>query len=193
MIGLMAEYDLDLEEDVQERPFNKEHFMRIMSYALPHRKTVFTGAMLTLATIAINLAEPLLFRQALDKGVAQNNIRALVTVIGILLCLRLINLVCSRYQIRITNYLGQQILYELRKELFGHIESLPFSFFDHRPAGKIISRATNDVNHIGNLAATGVVNMLSQLISLVGIVAMLSIHWKMALLSLLPCRFWSWF
>ena len=82
----MAEYDLDLEEDVQERPFNKEHFMRIMSYALPHRKTLFTGAMLTLATIAINLAEPLLFRQALDKGVAR-------TTYGLLL--RLLEYFCA--------------------------------------------------------------------------------------------------
>ena len=98
--------------------------------------------------------------------------------------LRVLALVISRAQIKTTNYLGQRVLFDLRQGLFEHVEHLPFSFFDHRPAGKIISRITNDVNHIGNLAASGVINVVSQMISLVGIIViMMSLHWRMAALS----------
>ena len=105
-------------------------------------------------------------------------------VLSSLLALRVIAMIASRAQIKTTNYLGQRVLFDLRQGLFEHVEHLPFSFFDHRPAGKIISRITNDVNHIGNLAASGVINVVSQLISLIGIIViMVSLHWRMAALS----------
>lgn len=180
----MSEYDLDLKEDEQERPFNKGHFMRILSYARPYKRLVSVSAALTLAGIVIGLAEPLLFRVALDKGIAHKDWRTLGYVLATLFALRISALFASRAQIRATSRLGQKVLFDLRQELFEHVEHLPFSFFDHRPAGKVISRITNDVNHIGNLAASGVINVVSQLISLVGIVIiMMSLHWKMALLS----------
>ncbi|HHW25885.1 MAG TPA: ABC transporter ATP-binding protein [Firmicutes bacterium] len=180
----MSEFDLDLVEEAEEAPFNRERFVRILRYTKPYMKTVVLSASLTLCGIAINLAEPLLLRSAIDKGIAARDTATLVRIIGILLALRIINLFTQRTQIRTVNFLGQRILYDLRQELFTHVESLPFSFFDHRPVGKIISRLTNDVNHIGNLAASGVVNLASQLVSLVAIVAiMLAMHWKMALVS----------
>jgi ATP-binding cassette subfamily B multidrug efflux pump len=180
----MSEYDLDLQEDEEERPFDKKHFMRILSYTRPYRKTVVAAAALTLTGIVIGLVEPLLFRTALDKGIASGDMRTLALVLSSLLALRVIAMIASRAQIKTTNYLGQRVLFDLRQGLFEHVEHLPFSFFDHRPAGKIISRITNDVNHIGNLAASGVINVVSQLISLIGIIViMVSLHWRMAALS----------
>lgn len=180
----MSEYDLDLTEDAEERPFNREHFNRILQYAAPYGKTVAWAAALTLCGITVGLAEPLLFRTAIDTGIGERDTRTLVTVLGTLLGLRVLQLFSQKEQIRNTNYLGQKILYDLRQELFEHIEALPFSFFDRRPAGKVISRITNDVNHIGNLASSGVVNLASQLISLAGIIAVMMImNWRMAILS----------
>jgi ATP-binding cassette subfamily B multidrug efflux pump len=181
---MMSEYDLDLEEDVQERPFNKEHFARILTYARPYPKTVAAATALTLSGIIIGLVEPLMFRSALDHGITTKDWRVLGIILSGFLALRVTALLISRAQIRTTNYLGQKVLFDLRQGLFEHVEHLPFSFFDHRPAGKIISRITNDVNHIGNLAASGVINVVSQMISLVGIIViMMSLHWRMAILS----------
>ncbi len=180
----MAEYDLDLTEDEEERPFNKEHFLRILGYATPYKKTVALSATLTLVGIAIGLVEPLLLQRAIDHGIKMANREDLYAVLGIMLGLRVIQFMSQRVQIRTINYLGQKVLYDLRQELFAHVQNLPFTFFDRRPAGKIISRVTNDVNHMGNLAASGVVNALSQFVSLIGIVIiMLFIHAKMALLA----------
>ncbi|MGB4392933.1 MAG: ABC transporter ATP-binding protein [Bacillota bacterium] len=181
----MSEYDLDeLIEEAEERPFNMEYFLRILGYTRPYRKTAIKASILTLTGIIIGLVEPLLFRKAIDDGITPGNVRILVVTLAVLLVLRFIQWAASRAQVRTINILGQQVLYDLRQNLFTHIQSLPFVFFDRRPAGKIVSRITNDVNHIGNLAASGIVNLVSQLISLVGIVGiLLYLHWKMALLS----------
>ncbi len=186
----MAEYDLDLEEDVQERPFNKEHFARILTYARPYPKTVAAATALTLSGIIIGLVEPLMFRSALDHGITTKDWRVLSIILSGIFVLRVAALLISRAQIRTTNYLGQKVLFDLRQGLFEHVEHLPFSFFDHRPAGKIISRITNDVNHIGNLAASGVINVVSQMVSLIGIIViMMSLNWRMAILSFMTIPF----
>ncbi len=186
----MAEYDLDLTEDEEERPFNKQHFSRILGYASPYKKTVTLSASLTLVGIAIGLVEPILLGFAIDKGVETGDKTKLFYVLGFMLALRLIQYACEKVQIRSVNYLGQTILYDLRQELFSHVQRLPFTFFDHRPVGKIVSRLTNDVNHIGNLAASGVVNALSQFVSLAGIITiMLFLHVKMALLTFVTIPF----
>lgn len=180
----MSEYDFDLTEDAEERPFNMEYFIRILEYARPYRKTAVTASFLTLTGIVIGLLEPLLFKKAIDDGVMARDSTTLILVLAVLLALRFVQWGTSRIQIRTVNFLGQQVLYDLRQGLFAHIESLPFSFFDHRPVGKIISRITNDVNHIGNLAASGMVNLISQFLSLIGIVGiMVYLNWRMALLS----------
>ncbi|MBP8614082.1 MAG: ABC transporter ATP-binding protein [Firmicutes bacterium] len=187
----MSEYDLDLiEEDAEERPFNFDYLKRILGYAAPYKKTVVTVSLLTLIGIVIGLVEPLLFKKAIDDGVTNKDGRTLVVVLSTLVVLRTVQLFASRTQIKKLNFLGQKVLYDLRQNLFAHIETLPFSFFDHRPVGKIVSRITNDVNHIGNLAASGMVNMITQVISLFGIVGiMVYLDWKMALMSFITVPF----
>lgn len=180
----MSEYDLDLTEDEERRPFNKAHFVRILGYITPYRNLVVKASALTLFGVIVGLVEPLLLRTAIDQGVTNRDSRTLVVILAVMLCIRFAQKYVTRTQIRVTNTLGQGVLYDLRQQLFDRVESLPFAFFDHRPVGKVISRVTNDVNHIGNLAASVIISVISQLISLAGIIAiMVWLHWRMALLS----------
>ncbi len=81
----MSEYDLDLAEDVEERPFNMEYFKRILGYTRPYRKTAVIASLLTLAGIIIGLVEPLLFRKAIDDGITTKDARTLIAVLATLL------------------------------------------------------------------------------------------------------------
>ena len=83
----MSEYDLDLAEDVEERPFNMEYFKRILGYTRPYRKTAVIASLLTLAGIIIGLVEPLLFRKAIDDGITTKDTRTLIAVLATLLSL----------------------------------------------------------------------------------------------------------
>ncbi len=181
---MSSEFDLDLTEEAEQRPFNMPHFLRILGYTKPYAKQVMVVSGLMLLAVLSNLIDPLLFRFAIDVGIGEKNLKALA-ILAVAMVARLIIIkYASRAQVRGTHKIGQSILYDLRQELFNRVEGLPFSFFDHRPVGKVISRITNDVNHIGNLAASVIISVISQLISLAGIIAiMVSLHWRMALLS----------
>ena len=79
----------------------------------------------------------------------------------------------NTYRIKYTNIIGQKVIYDLRHDLFQHIQKLSFRFFDKRPAGSVLVRVTNDVNALQDLFTNGVVNLLMDCVQLVGIVIIL--------------------
>lgn len=171
----MAEesYDLEEEEDERSKPFNRAYFARMMSYLKPYRsRVVVAGLMMFVATV-VNLAEPLFIREAVDRGIVPGDLRILSYVLVALVALRVVAWGASRAQIRAMNYTGQKILYDLRQSLFDHIQRLSFGFYDGRPAGKIMSRITNDVNAMGELINAGMINLVSQGLSLAGVVVLM--------------------
>jgi len=190
---MSSEFDLDLTEEAEQRPFNMAHFRRILRYTKPYTKEVVKVSALMLFAVVSNIIDPLIFRYAIDEGIGKKDLRLLAILAGAMVVRLLAIKYASRAQIRGTHKLGQQILYDLRQNLFDRVQGLPFSFFDHRPVGKVISRVTNDVNHIQVLASSVILNVISQLVSLVGIIAIvLYLNWRMALLSFttLPLLVW---
>ncbi|MGE5559548.1 MAG: ABC transporter ATP-binding protein [Chloroflexota bacterium] len=179
------EEEEDEEEEARKKPFNYGYFKRMLAYLKPYRRSVVAAGLLTLFVSAVGMAEPLLLKYAIDNGVGKANVRALNLALGILLGLRVLGWAAGRNQIRVMSRTGQNVLYDLRKNLFDHIQSLSFAFYDGRPAGKIMSRITNDVNSIGDVINAGLINAVSQAITLIGItVLMLSLHWRLALMAL---------
>jgi len=133
---------------------------------------------------AFGLAEPYIAKIALDDCIAAGNLRKLAFVGVAYICLHLGAYGVARMRILTTSRLGQNVLYDMRQTLFSHIQSLSLKFYDSRPAGKIMVRVTNDVDSLNDLLSNGVVNLLTDIFTLLGIVAvMLSMHAKLALLS----------
>ncbi|MGE5652851.1 MAG: ABC transporter ATP-binding protein [Bacillota bacterium] len=182
-------FDVEEEEEEQEAtkmPFNRGYFVRMMGYLKPYlSQTTIAGVLVFIGTL-VNLAEPVLMKHAIDNGITKGNLTVLNQVLIALIVLRLVAWVASGRQIRIMNRTGQHILYDLRQELFDHIQKLSFNFYDSRPVGKIMSRITNDVNTMGEMINSGMINIVSQGISLIGIVIiMLSMHARLAVLAFL--------
>ena len=92
---------------------------------------------------------------------------------GMMLALYIIQWATNTFRIRFTNMIGQQVIFDLRHDLFRHIQKLSFRFFDKRPAGSVLVRVTNDVNALQDLFTNGVVNLIMDCVQLVGIVIML--------------------
>lgn len=180
----LAQEEADEEVEAEKRPFNFTYLKRMLGYVRPYIKTVLTAGALVLITTATNLAEPLLNRYAVDSGIGARSWPALRTALIILVAFRVVAFFCSRTQIRLMNHTGQNTLYDLRRDLFNHIQTLSFQFYDGRPAGKIMSRITNDVNAMGEIVNSGMITIINQLLSLIGIIIiMFSLHWRMALLA----------
>ncbi|WP_040949240.1 ABC transporter ATP-binding protein [Gorillibacterium massiliense] len=178
----MSQIEWDSDEDEQEKGFNREYFFRMANYLKPHKKTMSIVSVLVITVMLISLAEPILIRYAIDIGIHDKNMRV-INIIGLaLLASKLINWGLDRVRIRLVNFTGQRILYQMRKQLFDHMQTLSFRFFDGRPAGKIMSRITNDTNAIGELINGGLITIIMEVTHLVGIVIILLIwDWKLAL------------
>ncbi|MFC5648485.1 ABC transporter ATP-binding protein [Paenibacillus solisilvae] len=182
----MSQVEWDSGDELEEKPFNREYMKRLFKYVLPYRRVLTVVVVIVLLNMAISLAEPLLIRAIIDKGIGLGNPNFhVIHWIGFtLLAMRLAGWLFGYWHTRLINFTGQRILFDLRQQLFNHLQTLSFRFFDGRPAGKIMSRITNDTNAIGELINGGLITIVMEVTHLVGIVAILLwMDWKLALLS----------
>ena len=180
-------------EEAQQKPFNYAYFRRMLGYTQPYRRelNIVTGV-IVLASI-LRLTEPYLLRTAIDLGMTGHNLRVLNIIAALWLAFQLIAALTENVRIRILNHTGQGILYDLRQELFNHLQWLSLRFYDGRPVGRIMARVTNDVEAINSLINAGLVTIVSQAVSLVGIIAvMFALNVKLALMAFvaLPGMVW---
>lgn len=182
-------YDIDDQKEAETSRFNKAHFFRMLSYLRPYSLKVTLVCILMIAVTLGNLAEPILIKVIVDKAIAEKNIFAINRLILWFVALRVGIWVLARFQARIMNWAGQHVLYDLRQNLFTHIQQLSFDFYDGRPVGKIMSRVTSDVNTMSQFINNGIVTIITQLLNLIGIIViLLSLHWKLSLfcIGLMP-------
>ncbi|MBM3189447.1 MAG: ABC transporter ATP-binding protein, partial [Chloroflexi bacterium] len=180
----MADAPYEELEEAEQRPFNYAYLRRMLGYTRPYRrKMVFVIGAMVVASV-LRLLEPYLLRTAVDEGIVAGNLTVVNRVAALWLAFQLAGAVAAHLRIRILNETGQHILYDLRQELFSHIQWLSLRFYDGRPVGRIMARVTNDVEAINDLINGGLVTIVSQSISLVGIVAvMFALNWRLALMA----------
>lgn len=183
------QYDRELDERF-ESDFDSRHFRRMMAYLVPHRRYVALVLALMMAAAVFSQSGPYLLRIAIDRFMQGNGlafserIRGLLAIAGINLALATITWRLNTVRSYIMGKVGQKILLSMRQQLFVHIERLSFRFFDERPAGKIMSRITNDVGSLNDLITNGVVNILTESLNLVLIIGiMMAMNLKLALIS----------
>ncbi|MFC4101027.1 ABC transporter ATP-binding protein [Paenibacillus xanthanilyticus] len=166
------------DDDAIEKPFNWSQITRLFRYMKPYAKQMLplVLVMMVLGT-ATRLAVPALIIVAIDEAIAPKNgepsMQKLYMYAGIMLALYVIQWGANTLRIKYTNIIGQRVIYDLRQDLFRHIQKLSFRFFDKRPAGSVLVRVTNDVNSLQDLFTNGVVNLLMDCVQLVGIVVIL--------------------
>lgn len=168
-------------------------FLRMMSYMKPYWKTVLFCFALVLIVTGLELYRPMLIANAIDKYITGDYaagemvaerftgiLRAAGMYIGVLVLL----FICNRIQYVLLQKTGQKIIYNVRQEVFEHVESLTMRFFDLTPVGKIVTRCTNDVEAINELYSNILVKLFKNVMKILGlIVIMLYLNVRMALLS----------
>ena len=134
---------------------------------------------------AAQVSIPWLIQRGIDHHIATGDASGLLLISMIFLAVILILLVTHRRRIYLMSWIGQHVLYHMRRTVFDHMQRLGFRFFESQPTGKIISRLTSDVRHLQEFLANGLIQMLSESLMIVGIlVAMFLMHPQLAMLSL---------
>ncbi|QGQ99482.1 ABC transporter ATP-binding protein [Paenibacillus psychroresistens] len=173
------------QDEMLDSPFRFSDFKRIMVYIKPYKKQILlTLSTILLANLALMLG-PYLTKIAIDESIPNQNYTQLIILSCIFLFTIVITGFCMRYRIRTINEMGQNILETMRLDLFKHLQKLPFTYYDNRPHGKILIRVVNYINSLSDLLSNGLINLISDLISLfVALGFMLFIDYKLTLYSL---------
>jgi ATP-binding cassette subfamily B multidrug efflux pump len=174
-----------IDDEKLEQPFNKEQFIRLLGYMKPYTKQIIITLILMIVAAISGLLGPYFLQIAIDEYIEVANYNGLTIITLLFLATNLINMVCMKQRVYIMSLVGQKVLYRIRQDLFEHIQGLSFTFYDTRPAGKILVRIINDVNSLGDLLTNGIINVLTDFFTLIiAIMIMAYINLKLTLVTL---------
>jgi len=186
------------EEEALGKAYDSHLMKRLMEYLRPYRWRVVLALALVAIVTPLELAPPWLFRVAIDRyfvpalGRQIPEARAwngIIWVAVVFLAVLIFDFLAQYIQIRIMQRVGQQTMYDMRREIFRHMQRLPMSYFDRNPVGRLVTRVTTDVDALNDLFAAGVVTMINDFFLLAVMAAVLfSIDRRLALdtLAVLP-------
>ena len=157
---------------------------KLLRYLYPYRYFVVVSVVLLAAVSLLRLVGPYLVKVAIDDHILKDDFSGLQGVVFLFVLVLVGQFAVGYAQTYITNWTGQQIMADLRRQIFRHVQELDVSFFDRTPVGRIITRMTNDVDVLNELFTSGVVNIVGDLVSLLGIVGiMVWLDWRLALVT----------
>lgn len=191
MVILMARNKFDVDEEL-EQEFSWQDFKRLIHYIRPYKKSIFTVLATILVANVAGMMAPLFTKIAIDTTIPEKRLGELAGIgIAFLITLLIIGF-CMKYRIFKITEIGQDVLKDMRFDIFEHLQQLPFAYFDNRPHGKILIRVVNYINTLSDLLSNGLINLISDVFNvLITLLFMLAIDAKLTLysLALLPLLF----
>jgi ATP-binding cassette subfamily B protein len=184
------------EEEVLGKAYDAKLMRRLLRYLRPHWLLVFLAVTILAAASALEIVGPFLTKIALDDAIPAGDGRLLAYLAMGYLGAMLAGFLLQYAQRILTTWLGQSIMYDLRREVFRKFQRLDLRYYDRNPVGRLITRITSDVETLNELFSSGIVTVFGDVFTLVFIVAvMLRMDWRLALVafSILPFVAWAAF
>lgn len=190
----MARNKFDVDE-VLETPFDIRHLKRSLVYAAKYKKRIAISLILSALGSVIGLISPLIVQNAIDNymipvgetaAVAPDDRVKYIILSGaaVLVCI-VVSVIFAKIRSVMMTKVGQDIVYDIRKDLFEHMQRLSFEYYDSRPHGKILTRIINYINAISDLMTNGLINFILEIINLIFItVFMFFVNWQLALVTM---------
>lgn len=177
----MARNKFDVDENL-ETPFDIRHLKRALVYVKKYKGKMILALSLSAASVIIGLFAPVITQYALDNSIPNKNIPQLILMAVLLAVTIVVSVVFATIRSRIMTDVGQNIIFDIRTDLFEHLQRLSFEYYDSRPHGKILVRVINYVNSVSDILSNGIINFILEIFNLVFIVIfMFAMHWQMAL------------
>ncbi len=173
------------DDEQMDNTSRKKILRRLLGYLMTYKGAVCGVLLIMAAAIGISLVNPLLIETALDDYAAAGDVKGLVRLGIFALALNVVFIVLVKLRMYLMSVISNKILLEIRQDLYEHIQTLSFSFFDSRPTGKILARIIGDVNSLKDVFVNSVTTLLPELITVLGVVVIMVLKdWRLALASL---------
>src|SRR5512146_1590659 len=172
------------EDEVLGKGYDGRLMRRLLVYLRPYRVQAFVALGAIIAGSILALAQPYLLKLAIDRYIAHSDLAGLNTI-ALLFLVVLVGAFAFEYtQTFITQMIGQRIMFDMRMQIYEHLQRLDLRFYDRNPVGRLMTRVTTDVDVINDMFTSGVVSIFGDVFTLAGIMIMLlSMNWKLALVT----------
>ena len=181
----MARNKYDVDEEL-ETGFNLSYLKRLLKYMKPYKTKIVTAVILMLISSALSLIGPVIIKTALDNFIPNKDIKNLVLISVLYIMIFITIAVIMKHRMATMGEVGQNILVDMRYDLFRNLQYVPFNYYDSRPHGKILVRVVNYINSLSDILSNGFVNLIADMVTLVmAIVFMSFLSIKLTLVTLI--------
>jgi ATP-binding cassette, subfamily B, multidrug efflux pump len=177
------------EEDALGKAYDAVLMRRLLGYLWPYRRSVFVALLAIAGGALLQLAQPYLVKVAIDRHITTGELAGLDGLALLFLAILTGSFLLEFLQTWTLQMTGQRIMFDIRTEVYGHLQQLDVQFYDRNPVGRLMTRVTTDVDVLNDLFAAGVVSVVGDIFLLVGIMAvLLFLDWRLAVVafSVLP-------
>ena len=164
--------DYQKDEEILGKAYDSKLMKRLLNYVKPYRKYIIIAIIMNIAVAALGPIRPYLTKIAVDNDIANSDYHGLLIISLLLLAILLFQSVIQYFLTYFMQYLGQKIIYDLRSQLFTHIQKLSLKFFDKTPIGRLVTRVTNDIESLNALFSSGIVMVFSDIFKIIWIFAL---------------------
>ncbi|MGA9567302.1 MAG: ABC transporter ATP-binding protein [Candidatus Korobacteraceae bacterium] len=196
------------EEEVLGKAYDSRLMKRLLTYLRPYRLQVIVALIAIILKACADVLGPYLTKVAIDKYLANRTeshslldrflsskpLTGIAQIAAIYMGLLLLSFLFEFTQTYIMQWAGQKVMFDLRAQIFRHLQRLHVAFYDHNPVGRLVTRVTSDVDALNEMFTSGVVSIFEDIFVLIGIVAiMLNMSWRLALITfaVLPVIFYA--
>lgn len=181
----IADADEQDQEEVLGKAYDARLMKRLIKYLKPYKKWVLLAIFLTVGVALLSTIRPYLTKIAIDGYILNGDKTGLLNIILILLGTLVFQGLVQYTMTYLTQWIGQKTIFDLRMELFRHIQKFSMSFFDKNPVGRLVTRMTNDIEVLNEMFSSGIVMVFADVFIIAGILFfMFSLSWELTLIAL---------
>src|SRR5205085_5671102 len=189
------------EDEILGKAYDARIMRRLLTYVRPYMRLAILALVLLVLVSVIDLAGPALVGFGIDRYIvpqtqslsASARGLGLLGVASVYLLILLVGLALRYLHVLMLSIIGQRIMFDMRSQMFEHLQRLSLSFFDHNPVGRLMTRLTNDVDSLNEMFTSGAISIFGDVLTILGItVLLLVINWQLALVTfiVMPPLFW---
>ena len=189
------------EDEILGKAYDARIMRRLLTYIRPYMRLTIVALVFLILLSMVDLVGPALIGYGIDHYIApttqtlsetQRSI-GLLKVASVYLFVLIIGLVLRYLHVLLLSIIGQRIMFDMRSQMFDHLQRLSLSYFDHNPVGRLMTRLTNDIDALNEMFTSGAISILGDVLTILGItILLLVINWQLALVTfvVMPPLFW---
>lgn len=179
-----------MEDEYQREVLKKNTLLRLLKYLLVYKKQIIIVLAVMLVTIAVSIVNPLLIERAINIEIPNKDVKGLLTLSILAIVLNILCVIGIKIRMFMMARISNHVLLDIRNELYEHIQTLSFSFFDSRPTGKILARIIGDVNSLKDVLSDSVTKLIPDFLTVIAVIAIMVVkNWKLAMAALILLPF----